>query len=143
VRPCARLCLAGGPAAAARDISWLLALFKARALAAVYDSGKRLEVRCLAFMQLLESRRRALPPFSRCGARPGVWLLFPLCPTLFLCVVSPCAAPLPLIAWQAMQAAPGMTPAKAWNSCALSLAETARSHCYLFMLRNFSDSIAT
>ena len=38
--------------------------------------------------------------------------------------------------------ASGVPPAKAWNTCALSLAETARSHCYLFMLRNFIDTIA-
>ncbi len=38
--------------------------------------------------------------------------------------------------------ASGVPAAKAWNQCALSLAETARSHCYLFMLRNFIDTIA-
>ncbi len=43
---------------------------------------------------------------------------------------------------QAKSAKPGTTPAQAWNACSLNLAETARSHCYYFMLIHFADIVA-
>jgi hypothetical protein len=36
----------------------------------------------------------------------------------------------------------GVSAADAWNACAISLAETARSHTYLAILANFMDVLA-
>ncbi len=44
--------------------------------------------------------------------------------------------------YQAKAAKPGITAAEAWNACSLNLAETARSHCYYFMLIHFADIVS-
>jgi Acyl-CoA oxidase len=68
-----------------RDLSYLISLFKHRALMAVYESGLR---------------------YTAAAAKPGV------------------------------------TASEAFNSCSLNLAETARSHCYYFMLTHFADMVS-
>jgi hypothetical protein len=44
--------------------------------------------------------------------------------------------------YTAAAAKPGVTASEAFNSCSLNLAETARSHCYYFMLTHFADMVS-
>jgi len=43
----------------------------------------------------------------------------------------------------ASKVASGLSPSDAWNACTLNLAETARSHCYYFMLTHFADMVTS